>query len=95
MAVLLVMKFTGITIDQYESVRKATNLEGNKPKGAVFHVCADTGDGLRIVDIWENQSDFDAFMTERLAAAMQEAGIEGVPDVEASTVHNIFAPAYE
>lgn len=95
MAVVIMLKFPGVSLEQYDKVREITNFEGDAPDGGIFHVCAQDGNGLRIVDVWESQEAFDAFGRERLQAGLQQAGIAGAPEVEVLPAHNIFAPAFK
>ncbi len=49
------------------------------PKGLIVHLAFEIADGMRIVDLWESEADFDHFQAERLGPAMdkvlQEAGV--------------------
>jgi hypothetical protein len=68
------------------------NWEGDTPEGAIFHVSWFEG-GLRVVDVWESQEDFERFATERLMPKLQELGIgSGEPDVQFHAAHTYFAP---
>ena len=40
MAIIMMMNWEGVTPEQYESLRKDVNWEGNVPAGALFHVSA-------------------------------------------------------
>jgi heme-degrading monooxygenase HmoA len=41
------------------------------PKGLIAHVMTKTPDGVRVVDIWESQEDFQRFNKELLLPTMQ------------------------
>lgn len=49
------------------------------PKGLIVHLAFEIPAGMRIVDVWESEQDFDRFSEERLHPAaekmMQQAGI--------------------
>ena len=92
MAVMLLMEWNGMTKEQYDAVRKDVNWEGDRPKGAVFHVASFGADGAHIVDIWDSEADFQAFLESRLGAATQRAGIQGQPDVHFYPVHATYNP---
>ncbi len=91
----MLMKWDGVTPDQYEKIRKTVNWEGNAPKGAVFHVAAFNDNACRVTDIWESADDFNNFVQDRLMPATAEAGIKGEPQVELIPVHAIFVPALQ
>ena len=91
----MIMKWDGVTADQYEAIRKTINWEGNMPKGAVFHVAAFDKTGIRVTDIWESADEFNDFVQSRLMPGTAAAGIKGQPQVEILPVHAIFVPALE
>ena len=90
MAVVMTMRWTGVTPEQYDAVRAIVRWEEDTPPGAVLHVASFDGGVMRVTDVWESQADFDQFFTDRLAAAIKEAGIEGEPDVAFAPVHRRF-----
>ncbi len=92
MPVMMVMRWPGVSKDQYEKVRKATNFEGEFPQGAMFHVVS-FGDGaMHVTDIWESEADFQRFMDERLGGAVADAGITTQPESAFYPMHNCFNP---
>ncbi|MEA2390516.1 MAG: hypothetical protein QOK31_625 [Solirubrobacteraceae bacterium] len=93
MATVMHMHWPGVTPDQYEQVRRSVDWEGDLPDGAKLHVAGFDGDGITVLDVWESEEKFGAFQEQRLAPAVQEAGIEGPPDVRFYPLHGIFAPA--
>ncbi len=92
MKIVMLMKWDGVTSDQYEKLRKIVNWEGNEPKGAVFHVAAFDGSGIRVTDIWESGDDFNNFVQSRLMPGTAEVGIPGAPVVEVYPAHAIYVP---
>jgi heme-degrading monooxygenase HmoA len=95
MAVVMSLRWRGLTPEQYDQVRGIANWEGDRPKGGNFHLAGFDGDELRITDIWDSAEDFQSFQEGRLAAALQQAGVEGEPEVEIFPVHAIYAPMFE
>jgi hypothetical protein len=92
MATVMEMKWPSISRDDYERAREAVNWEGDVPQGAMFHV-AWFEEGLRVLDLWESQQDFERFGSERLMPKLQELGIgSDEPDVQFHEVHAYFAP---
>lgn len=92
MATVMLMHWPEVTKEQYEEVRRDVNWEGDVPRGAKFHVAWFGGDGFRVLDLWDSQQDFEAFLQNRLAPGVQKAGISGEPRVEFAPSHAIFAP---
>lgn len=72
------------------------------PKGLIVHLAFETEKGMRIVDLWENEADFDRFRAERLGPALdkvlQEAGMTresmGQPDEQEMQPVEIFGTAF-
>jgi len=94
MAVVMIMKWQGVTPDQYDRVRELVNWEGNVPPGAQFHVIGFDSEGARVTDIWESAEQFQQFVDQRLMPGVKQVGIQGDPQVEIYPTHRIFAPAY-
>jgi hypothetical protein len=95
MRIVMMMKWDGVTPEQYELIRKTINWEGNTPKGAVFHVAAFDNKGIRVTDIWESADEFNNFVQTRLMPGTAAAGIKGEPQVEILPVYAIFVPALQ
>ena len=92
MAILMQMKWAGVTQAQYEAIRKSVAWETQKAEGGRFHVAAFGPEGLRVVDLWESAELFNRFVETRLMPGVKAAGIQGDPEVEVLPVHAIFAP---
>jgi hypothetical protein len=95
MAVVMYMRWTGVTPEQYDAAREIVDWEGETPEGALFHAAAFDDDGLRVFDMWESGEAFQRFVDERLKAGVEEVGIEGDPEVEIYEIHRTFTPAFE
>jgi hypothetical protein len=93
MPIAMMMKWTEITPEHYEKLRKTVNWEGNVPKGLQFHVASFNKEGMRVVDVWNSAEDFDNFTKSRLMPAVQQLGVKGEPQVEIYPTHAVFAPA--
>jgi hypothetical protein len=48
--------------------------------------------GLRVVDLWETQEQFDRFAQEQIMPATKEAGFQEPPETRIYEVHNHFTP---
>ena len=95
MAVVMFMEWDGVTLEQYEAVRKLVNWEGNPPEGGMFHVAAIIDKGLRVTDLWQSAEAFQSFVEKRLMPGVQQLGIPGQPRVEIYPVHALFTPAFK
>ena len=92
MPTVMEMTWPSISRDDYERAREAVNWEGDVPQGAMFHV-AWFEDGLRVLDLWESQEDFERFGNERLMPKLQELGIgSDQPEIAFHEAHRYFAP---
>jgi hypothetical protein len=92
MATVMTMHWPEVTREQYETVRRDVNWEGDVPKGAKFHVAWFGADGFRVLDLWDSQEDFESFVQQRLTPGLQKAGIQGEPKIDYAPTHAIFAP---
>ena len=93
MAVRLVMQFAGMDAGQYEEVMEELGLRGANPdwpSGIISHVAGFTSDGMYVVDVWESQQDFDAFVESRLKPAFEAVGGLPQPQVTTFNVHNSY-----
>lgn len=95
MAVMMIMEWDGITAEHYDAARQLINWEGNTPEGALFHVAAFTGNGMRVTDLWESAEAFQTFVANRLTPGVTQLGIPGEPRVEIYPVHRLFTPAFK
>ncbi|MFE0644103.1 hypothetical protein ACFW2Y_21175 [Streptomyces sp. NPDC058877] len=61
----------------YDKVREQLGLQ-DKPAGGIFHAAgpSPTG-GWRVIEIWESEEEAKRFAKERLAPALQAAGMPG------------------
>ncbi len=91
----MIMKWDGVSPDQYDQVRKLANWEGDAPKGGVFHVAAFQGNTARVTDIWESEEEFNNFVQSRLMPAVAKVGLQTQPQVELIPVHAIYVPALQ
>jgi len=92
MKIVMIMKWDGVTPEQYEKLRGIVNWEGDHPKGAVFHVASFDANGIRVTDIWDSADEFNEFVQTRLMPGTQQVGATGAPQVEIMPAHAIFVP---
>ncbi|MEA3202595.1 MAG: hypothetical protein QOI63_261 [Thermoplasmata archaeon] len=91
MAIAMLIEFPGTNLTQYDRVVGRLNLKGRTYQGGLFHVAGATDDGVRIVDVWESQAAFDAFLNDKLTPALEAEGMEA-PEVKTWEVHNTLTP---
>ena len=90
MAVVLVFEPAGVTLAQYDQVRKEVCPDNKPPAGMLYHVAAPTANGFRVVEVWDSQAAADKFFQDKLAEALPKANINVKPEV--AQVHNIMKP---
>ena len=94
MPIMMTMQWDGVTVEQYEQVRKDVNWEGNHPPGGMFHVASFSPGGLRVTDLWESADQFNRFVEQRLMPGVMRSGIKTQPKIEINPVHALFTPAF-
>jgi hypothetical protein len=57
-------------------------------RGSLFHWITDTGDGIRVVDVWQTREQFEQFAQHEIGPKTQEAGFPGPPAVVFHEAHN-------
>ncbi|WP_406131676.1 hypothetical protein [Streptomyces sp. NBC_00989] len=87
---VMVMRWAGVTPEQYDTVRDAAGWEETAPEGAQVHVAWFDGQGLNVTDVWESEQAFQAFFAARLFPAVEKAGITGEPESEFCPLHRRF-----
>jgi hypothetical protein len=90
MAIVMKLRWEGVTPDQYDKACEIAGWETDVPDGAVFHVAWFGDDGINVLDVWDGPEQFQDFLATRLGAATQAAGMAGEPTVEISPAHRIF-----
>lgn len=92
MAVVVVNEIEGGSQELYEKVNSKVMPGEELPEGAVLHIAGPTGNGWRVITVWESEDRFQQFREEELIPAMNEAG-EGqriVPQITAKPVHKLI-----
>jgi hypothetical protein len=88
MAVAVLVEVPGVTSAQYDAVMKDVFPGNHPPHGCMFHVAGPAEGVWRVVDVWDSQATFDAFVQNTLGPAMGKAGITAHPDIKSWPVHN-------
>jgi hypothetical protein len=83
--VLIEMELPARREDIEELTRRIGAAE-NPPDGLLIHTAVETPNGLRVVDVWDSQADFERFQESRLnqaaGALMAERGMDGPMDLQ-------------
>src|SRR5688572_33449621 len=92
MSFVMMMRWDGVTLEQYDRALKLVRWEEEPAAGGIFHVATHDGDALRVTDIWETPEHFQQFVDQRLMPGVAELGLPGQPVVEMYPAHRIFEP---
>jgi len=92
MPVAIIMDFPGATLEQYDQVMERMGLSagGEMPPHAIAHWVAETDDGIRVVDLWENLEAFQQFAEEQIGPYSAEVGIANPPKMTFYDVHSFI-----
>ncbi|MFI8892392.1 hypothetical protein [Streptomyces paradoxus] len=90
MAVVLTLRWAGVTPDQYDAMLDTVGWEERVPDGLVLHVAFFEPGVMHVTDVWNAEEDFQRFFAERLAPAVQQVGLAGQPDVHFAPAHRRF-----
>ena len=90
MAVAVVMDFEGATLDQYDEVVANMGFSSGGPGAPIslFHWVTATDGGIRVVDVWERQEDYEQFAADKIGPLSVAAGFPGPPKRKFVDVHS-------
>jgi hypothetical protein len=88
MAIVMRMRWDGVTPEQYDQVWEIAGWERDAPTGALLHQSWFVGDQLNVCDVWDTADDFNAFVGGRLMPAVAQVGMVGQPNVEVLPAYN-------
>src|ERR1700712_2569089 len=92
MAVTVKVVLKGVTGEQYDAVRAACGWLSEPPTGGLSHVTWWEGDDCVSLDAWESEQAMQAFIEQRMAPAMAQAGVAVEPEATPLAAHEIFLP---
>ena len=99
MAVVMTMRWQGITPQDYDQAVDVVGWEREPAQGGRNHVAWFDSDGaLRVVDVWDSPEDFQHFADERLMPGLASAGLlegKGEPEVSFAPLHRQWSPDQE
>jgi hypothetical protein len=87
--IVMRMRWEGATPENYDAMADKLDWEKNPPDGGVQHVAWFDGTGMNIVDVWESEEKFNAFIQGQVMPAVQELGIPGQPEVQIDQAHAV------
>jgi precorrin-4 methylase len=86
--------FTGnnVTKQMYETLRKEVDWEHNHPAGVILHAAGfdESGNNVRVADIWESEEQLNNFVSNRLMPVMQKGGVPATK-VETFQINDVSA----
>jgi hypothetical protein len=76
----------------YETLRKEVDWEHNHPAGVILHAAGfdESGNNVRVADIWESEEQLNNFVSNRLMPVMQKGGVPA-PKVEIFQINDVSA----
>ena len=76
MAILAIFTGNNITKQMYEALRKEVDWERNHPAGVILHAAGfESGNNVRVADIWESEEELNNFVSSRLMPVMQKGQV--------------------
>jgi hypothetical protein len=91
MAVVMSMRWEGVTPDLYEQVRASVRWDVDQAAGGILHVASFDEQALYVTDVWESPAHFQSFVEERLMPGVAATGVElGEPQVEVRPLHAVL-----
>ena len=86
MAVVYIFEVPGAGAEEYDAVMAAL---GKGATGRLYHAAGPTEEGWMVVDVWESNEAFEAFLAEKLLPVARRVGFfASLP--QSFTVHNII-----
>ena len=78
-----------------EQVSTQMGVRENPPAGLLIHIATEEEGGVRIVDVWESQADYDAFEESRLNPAIASVAAANGMEVPADGPRPAFTEAFD
>ena len=92
MPILAIFTANGVNKQTYEALRKEVDWEHNHPAGLILHSAAfdNSGNNVRVADIWESEEQLNNFVSNRLMPVMQKGQVPA-PRVEIFQINDVSA----
>ncbi len=91
MSAVITQRWDAVTPAQYDKIRGIVGWDVDVPAGMTFHVASFEGGTLRMLDIWNSEEQFMAFVQTRIMPAVAEVGLQGQPDMTVTQMHDVFS----
>ena len=91
MAIVMHLRWEGITPAQYDQACEQVGWETVVPEGAVFHVASFSNGGIDVTDVWDSAEQFQAFADQRLLPVLKgKLAFPGEPVVTVEPAYRVF-----
>ena len=90
--VVMTMNVLGLTHKEFRAIITEMGVEANPEPGLYQHVSHPTETGFRIIELWESQEGFEAFLKHRMEPAVTKLGIQRQTTINFQPLHNYFGP---
>jgi hypothetical protein len=77
MAVILMLELPGMTPEIYDAINEGIGFPAKVPEGLETHIVGVEETGMRVIDVWESEEQFERFLQEKLLPAMGEIDVQG------------------
>jgi hypothetical protein len=95
MAVGVFIRYTGVSVREYDGLMARFGFDASPPIGEILHVAAEASDHLDVFEVWQTAEAAEMFIAERLRPALAELDTGGDVDYRIAPLHNVFAPDIE
>jgi quinol monooxygenase YgiN len=92
MSIVSTLDVHDLTAEEYRAVVDELVVEHRPESGIYLHLTTPTAIRYRVVEIWDEQANFDRFVEHRRVPANQALGLERLTDINVTPLHNFFAP---
>jgi hypothetical protein len=72
--VTVVARIRDLTAEEDAALLAALDLEGSPPAGGWIRLAGPQGGGRRITGVWDSETDYDRFRSDRLMPALGSLG---------------------
>jgi hypothetical protein len=92
---VIMQRFDGVTPEQYDELRRLVGWDRDVPEGMTFHVASFGDNILRMTDVWDTAAQFETFAQTRIIPALQQLGVQGMPEMIVNPMHDIYPSVAE